>query len=78
MKIKRTIVSFDEESKSDKCPSCGVKYTDHPGLIPTCKELKELKNELRSLKESIEYDGHSDVDTLNLAYGKICELVEKK
>jgi short subunit dehydrogenase-like uncharacterized protein len=30
----------------DKCPSCGVAYIDHPGLILTCKELQETKAHL--------------------------------
>lgn len=30
------------EPDSDKCPSCGVPYTEHLGLIGTCKRVKEL------------------------------------
>lgn len=30
------------EPDSDRCPSCGVPYTEHLGLIGTCKRVKEL------------------------------------
>jgi len=24
----------------DKCKTCGKKWVDHPGIIPTCKQLQ--------------------------------------
>ena len=33
--------------QTDKCPHCGRKWTDHPGIEPTCKQLQEA---LRALK----------------------------
>lgn len=35
-----------QTSDRDKCPSCGVKYIDHLGLIGTCRELQKLRSEL--------------------------------
>ena len=46
-------VSFTEESKTDKCPSCGVKYINHPGLIPTCKKLQEYESILHEIKNAL-------------------------
>jgi hypothetical protein len=30
------------EPDNDRCPSCGVPYTEHLGLIGTCKRVQEL------------------------------------
>jgi hypothetical protein len=30
------------EPDSDKCPSCGIPYVDHSGLIGTCRKVQEL------------------------------------
>jgi hypothetical protein len=32
------------------CPSCGVDYIRHNGLIPTCSELQKAKLEIERLK----------------------------
>ena len=43
----------DEQTKpTDKhcCPSCGVDYIEHNGLISTCAELQKAKLEIVELK----------------------------
>lgn len=72
-------VSFTEETKTDKCPSCGIKYINHLGLISTCKELQELKKELKSIQESMEYIivRNNNNTLLNNIHGRICRLTEK-
>jgi hypothetical protein len=37
-------------SEIDFCPSCGVYYIHHTGLIPTCAELQKAKLEIVELK----------------------------
>lgn len=37
-------------SEIDFCPSCGVYYVHHHGLIGTCKELQKAKLEIVELK----------------------------
>jgi len=37
-------------SEIDFCPSCGVYYVHHHGLIGTCAELQKAKLEIESLK----------------------------
>ena len=32
---------------TDACPSCGVLYVDHHGLHGTCRELQQLKRQIR-------------------------------
>jgi len=32
------------------CPSCGVDYVEHNGLIPTCAELQKAKLKIERLK----------------------------
>ena len=32
------------------CPSCGVDYIEHNGLIPTCAELQKAKLKIERLK----------------------------
>ncbi len=32
---------------SHRCPACRRKYVNHPGLIPLCRELQELKRKVR-------------------------------
>ena len=34
------------ETINDRCPSCGVAYIDHLGLIGTCRKLQEAVAEL--------------------------------
>jgi hypothetical protein len=34
-------------AKQDKCPSCGVEYTDHQGLIGTCRDLQACISALK-------------------------------
>ena len=31
---------------SDKCPSCGVEYVDHLGLIGTCQKVQVMREAL--------------------------------
>ena len=31
-----------------KCPSCGIHYEDHDGLIPTCRKFREFVAEIRA------------------------------
>jgi len=35
------------------CPSCGVAYIDHLGLIGTCSRVIELEVEVRLLREEL-------------------------
>jgi len=35
------------------CPSCGVDYVEHNGLIPTCAELQKAKLEIGKLKAEL-------------------------
>jgi len=37
-------------SEIDFCPSCGIYYVHHHGLIRTCAELQKAKLEIESLK----------------------------
>jgi len=37
-------------SEIDFCPSCGVYYVHHYGLIRTCEELQKAKLEIVELK----------------------------
>ena len=37
-------------SEIDFCPSCGVYYVHHHGLIRTCEELQKAKLEIVELK----------------------------
>jgi hypothetical protein len=36
-----------------RCPSCGVLYVTHPGLIPTCRELMDARAEVVKFKEEV-------------------------
>lgn len=36
-----------------KCPSCGVKYIDHLGLIGTCEELQKYKKTIEDIRASV-------------------------
>lgn len=46
------------------CPSCGILYIEHLGLIGTCEAVQELKSELEAL--------HAAYDKLNAAYAVKC------
>lgn len=41
---------FINMSEIDFCPSCGVYYVHHHGLIGTCKELQKANLEIEELK----------------------------
>jgi len=41
-------------SKDDICPSCGVPYVDHLGLIPTCAALRTAQADLAAAVKVIE------------------------
>jgi len=41
--MKRTDKNF--------CPSCGVYYVEHNGLIPTCAELQKAKLKIERLEK---------------------------
>jgi hypothetical protein len=44
--VRETIDMSDEYF----CPSCGVYYIHHNGLIPTCAELQKAKLKIERLK----------------------------
>ena len=46
----RTVKGFIDMSKDHFCPSCGVDYIEHNGLISTCAELQKAKLEIERLK----------------------------
>ena len=65
---------MEEDVKMDtigeRCTSCGVLFTQHPGLIKTCNELQEALDEIKRLKD--------EVRILNLTckgflWDKLCE-----
>ena len=58
--LKMTDEISDEVSGKDKCPSCGIPYVEHVGLIPTCAEVQRLQS----------YN-----DTLLLRIGKLSNLM---
>ena len=49
-KIAKTVRGFIDMSEIDFCPSCGVYYVHHQGLIRTCAELQLAKLEIEILK----------------------------
>lgn len=49
-KIAKTVKGFIDMSEIDFCPSCGVYYVHHQGLIRTCEELQKAKLEIVELK----------------------------
>ena len=49
-KIARSAKGFIDMSEIDFCPSCGVYYVHHHGLIGTCAELQKAKLEIVELK----------------------------
>ena len=46
----RTVKDTIDMSEIDFCPSCGVYYVHHHGLIRTCEELQKAKLEIVELK----------------------------
>jgi hypothetical protein len=46
----RTAKGFINMSEIDFCPSCGLYYVHHHGLIRTCEELQKAKLEIVELK----------------------------
>lgn len=40
-------------SDAPACPSCGVAYTDHPGLHGTCAALVAARAEISRLRDSL-------------------------
>lgn len=49
-KIAKTVKGFIDMSEIDFCPSCGVDYIHHNGLIPTCAELQKAQQKIIRLK----------------------------
>jgi len=49
-KIAKIVKGFIDMSEIDFCPSCGVYYVHHHGLIRTCEELQKAKLEIVELK----------------------------
>lgn len=49
-KIATTVKGFFDMSENNFCPSCGVYYVHHHGLIRTCEELQKAKLEIVELK----------------------------
>ena len=45
-----TAKGFIDMSEIDFCPSCGIYYVHHHGLIRTCEELQKAKLEIVELK----------------------------
>ena len=46
--MRERIMSDAEEPK---CPSCGAAWTDHLGMIGTCRQLQEARAEIDRLRE---------------------------
>ena len=66
-----------KKDKRETCSSCGVKYIDHPGLIPTCKKLREFISELKSIQDTVNYSDDSYIDRLNNVHSRIDKLLKK-
>ena len=49
-KIATIAKGFIDMSKNNFCPSCGVDYINHNGLIPTCAELQKAKLKIERLE----------------------------
>lgn len=49
-----------------KCESCGVPWTDHLGMIGTCRQLQEARAEIATLK--------AQVATLTVQNEGLCDL----
>lgn len=58
----------------DKCPSCGIKYINHLGLIGTCRELQILKLGLLKLKKELYYCSNIE-DAGTIAYREVDKLL---
>jgi hypothetical protein len=39
---------------SDKCTSCGIEWTEHLGMIGTCKRVQDQAAEIERLKAEVE------------------------
>jgi hypothetical protein len=50
LRTARTAKDTIDMSEIDFCPSCGVYYVHHRGLIGTCEELQKAKLEIVELK----------------------------
>lgn len=48
-RIVQTVSHVIEMSENHYCPSCGVYYIHHHGLIATCAELQKAKLEVEKL-----------------------------
>jgi hypothetical protein len=40
------------------CPSCGVAWTDHLGMVGTCAKLREAIETLRVVRTWLDVGGH--------------------
>jgi len=49
-KIARFAKGFIDMSENNFCPSCGVYYVHHHGLIRTCEELQKAKLKIERLE----------------------------
>ena len=49
----QTAKGFFDMRKDHFCPSCGVDYIHHNGLIPTCAELQKAKLKIERLKKKL-------------------------
>jgi hypothetical protein len=50
-KIATIARGFIDMSDKNFCPSCGVDYVEHNGLIPTCAELQKAKLKIERLEK---------------------------
>jgi len=57
------------------CPSCGVPWVDHLGLVGTCAKLQEAMEALRVARTWLAVDGN-DPDMVKLAMEKIDRTLE--
>lgn len=53
--LKKTLDPHFKEAfaKSDNCPCCGIPWTEHLGIIGTCKGLLDAKNEIKRLNREL-------------------------
>jgi len=49
-KIATIAKGFIDMSENNFCPSCGVDYVEHNGLVATCAELQKAKLKIERLK----------------------------
>lgn len=44
------VKTMSEKMPVDRCPSCNRSYTDHPGLIGTCRQNNQARQSLRVIR----------------------------